>query len=84
MSCRGGLDETREIMEFLARDISRDTYVNVMDQYRPCGTASQYPPIDRRLLQEEYQEALRAAEVAGLTRLDERDWLGIVKRLLGG
>ena len=30
---------TREIMEFLAREVSPDTYVNVMGQYRPCGRA---------------------------------------------
>jgi len=78
----GGLDETREILRFLAQDVSRNTYVNVMDQYRPCGKAYQYPPIDRRLTNEEFQEALKLAEDAGLHRLDEKDWLGIVKRLL--
>jgi len=78
----GRLDETREILRFLAQDVSRNTYVNVMDQYRPCGKAHQYPPIDRRLTNEEFREALRLAEDAGLHRLDEKDWLGIVKRLL--
>ena len=78
----GGLDETREILRFLARDVSRNTYVNVMDQYRPCGKAHQYPPIDRRLTNEEFQEALRLAEDAGLHRLDEKDWRGILKRLI--
>jgi len=80
----GGLAETGEILRFLAREVSRDTYVNVMDQYRPCGKAYQYPPIDRRLTNDEFQEALRLAEEAGLHRLDERDWLGIFKRLLNG
>jgi putative pyruvate formate lyase activating enzyme len=80
----GSLDETREILQFLASEVSTDTYVNVMDQYRPCGTASQFPPIDRSLTQEEYQEALRAAGDAGLQRLDEKDWGGILQRLLGG
>jgi len=77
----GGLGETREILQFLAREISPDTYVNVMDQYRPCGKALQYPPIDRQLTNDEFQEALRLAAEAGLHRLDEKDWLGIVKRL---
>ena len=80
----GGLDETGEIMRFLARKVSRDTYVNVMDQYRPCGKAYQCPPIDRRLSNAEHQEALGLARDAGLRRLDERDWLRIVKKLLGG
>jgi putative pyruvate formate lyase activating enzyme len=78
----GGLDETREILQFLAREVSPATYVNVMDQYRPCGKANQYPPIDRQLTHDEFQEAIRLAGEAGLQRLDEKDWMGIVRRLL--
>ena len=37
----GGLDETREILRFLAQEVSPDTFVNVMPQYRPEGLASQ-------------------------------------------
>ena len=77
----GGLDETREILRFLARKVSVDTYVNVMDQYRPCGRANQFPPLDRRLTNDEYQEALKMARDAGLQRLDEKDWLRILKKL---
>ena len=77
----GGLDETREILRFLANEVSVDTYVNVMDQYRPCGRAHEYPPIDRRLDHEEFQEALRLAREAGLKRLDEKDWLRILRKL---
>jgi len=79
----GTIEETREIMKFLAREVSVDTYVNVMDQYRPCYKAYKTPPIDRGLTNEEYQEAVRAAEDAGLHRLDEKDWGLIVKKLLG-
>jgi len=78
----GGLGETREIVRFLAREVSAATYVNVMDQYRPCGTAHQYPPIDRRLTHDEFQEALKLAEEAGLQRLDEKEWARILKKLL--
>ena len=80
----GGLDETREILRFLAREVSAATYVNVMDQYRPCGKAHQYPPIDRRLTNDEFQAALKLAREAGLHRLDEKDWTGILKKLLIG
>ncbi len=34
-----GLAGTEAVMAFLATEISADTYVNVMDQYRPCGSA---------------------------------------------
>ena len=77
----GCLEETREILRFLAQEISVDTYVNVMDQYRPCGEAKQCPPIDRRLTNDEYQAALKMAKNAGLHRLDERDWLRILRKL---
>jgi putative pyruvate formate lyase activating enzyme len=77
----GGLEETREVLRFLACEVSVDTYVNVMDQYRPCGKAYQCEPIDRRLSSDEYQEALKMAEDAGLHRLDEKDWLRILRKL---
>jgi putative pyruvate formate lyase activating enzyme len=77
----GGLEETREVLRFLAQGVSVDTYVNVMDQYRPCGKAYQCEPIDRRLSSDEYQEALKMAKDAGLHRLDEKDWLRILRKL---
>lgn len=61
---------TREIMEFLAEKISKDTYVNVMDQYHPCGKAIADPTINRRITRSEYAEAVRWAREAGLHRLD--------------
>jgi putative pyruvate formate lyase activating enzyme len=77
-----GIKETREILRFLANEISKDTYVNVMDQYRPCGRATKFPPIDRRLTHEEFQKAMDAAREVGLIRLDERDWVRILRKLI--
>jgi putative pyruvate formate lyase activating enzyme len=64
---------TEEIMEFLAKEISSNTYVNVMDQYRPCGGAHRDEFINRRLHSKEYRDAVSAATSAGIARLDERD-----------
>jgi putative pyruvate formate lyase activating enzyme len=75
------LAEAGEIFSFLAKEISPDTYVNVMDQYRPCGMAYKRPPLDRPLSAAEYREALLLAGNAGLRRLDQRNWSGILKRL---
>jgi len=69
----GGLAGTRELMRFVAKEISPNTYVNIMDQYRPCGNAYKYPPIDRSITHDEYEEALKAAEEEGITRLDSRE-----------
>ena len=62
----GGLDETREILRFLARQISADTFVNVMSQYRPEGLARQHPAIAWPLTPREYREAVTIAREARL------------------
>jgi putative pyruvate formate lyase activating enzyme len=63
---------TDEVLAFLAKEVSRDTYLNLMDQYRPCYRAGDYPEIARPLAREEYQAALASAARHGLTRLDRR------------
>lgn len=63
---------TAGIVDFLAREISKDTYINIMDQYRPCYHADSLPSLDRRITAQEYQEAVQLALTAGLYRLDER------------
>ncbi|MBN1266518.1 MAG: radical SAM protein [Anaerolineales bacterium] len=68
----GGLAGTPDIVRFLAEEISTDTYLNLMDQYRPCHQAALHPLLNRCITREEYQAALAAAQTAGLTRLDER------------
>jgi putative pyruvate formate lyase activating enzyme len=61
---------TLEVVRFLAEEISRDTYVNIMEQYRPCAGAFDKPPLDRRITRAEYWEAREAARSAGLIRID--------------
>lgn len=63
---------TDDILRFLAEEISPDTYINLMDQYRPAYRAHEYPPLDRPLAGEEYRAALELAEKHGLRRLDQR------------
>jgi putative pyruvate formate lyase activating enzyme len=63
---------TREVMKFTASEISTDTYVNVMPQYRPCGEVHGEADAGRRITEAEYREAVEAAVEAGLRRLDER------------
>jgi putative pyruvate formate lyase activating enzyme len=66
------LSSTRQAMRFLAREISPNTYVNVMNQYRPCGRAFEHPSINRSVTRVEYARALETAQEEGITRLDER------------
>ena len=64
-------EDINKVMEFLARSLSRNTYVNVMSQYRPCGRAREMPPLAEALSPLEYDQAVREAKAAGITRLDK-------------
>ena len=66
-----GLAGTDVIVRFLRDEISPDTYINVMAQYRPCYRAHNLPPLDRCLTNQAYAEAVQLAQNAGL-RLDQR------------
>jgi putative pyruvate formate lyase activating enzyme len=63
-----GVAGTREIIAFIARRVSANSYVNIMDQYRPLYRAGEYPEIDRRITSREYREAIEIAKDAGLHR----------------
>jgi putative pyruvate formate lyase activating enzyme len=65
----GHLDETREILKFLADEISAHTFVNVMDQYRPCYRAREFASINRGITPAEFAEALESGRQAGLSRI---------------
>ena len=76
----GQTDEAEAIMQWLADDVSPDTYVNVMGQYQPqyqVGEVARdgkprYESINRRPTDREIAAAHRAAHTAGLSRLDAR------------
>lgn len=61
---------TRDILQFIAEELSKTTYVNIMRQYRPEYRAREFKDIDRRLTAAEYTEALAWAKEFGLTNLD--------------
>lgn len=61
---------TRDIMKFIHDAVSPATYVNVMAQYRPCGTARKTPGLERPVSVQEFRQALQAAKEEGITRLD--------------
>jgi len=63
-----GLAGTCNIMEFIARELSPDSYVNVMAQYRPMFKGVEHPKIGRALNSLEYREAVQLAREAGLYR----------------
>ena len=76
-----GLAGTREIMRFLAKEVSQDTYVNVMSQYRPCGEADNFPELRRSITAGEFRQAVSMAQEEGIHRLDERRLVQLFKWL---
>lgn len=69
----GEIAGTESIMRFLATEVSRDTYVNVMGQYYPAGrvSAAQFVEINRRISRAEYARAVEAAHRVGLWRIED-------------
>jgi len=61
---------TKEIVEWIAENLPKDTYLNIMSQYTPTYKASEYPAINRRIIRREYAEAVGWAESAGLTNIE--------------
>ncbi len=61
----GDISGTAELMKFIAREISPNSWVNIMDQYHPAYFAYRYPEINRRVTRKEFLEALAAAREIG-------------------
>ena len=70
-----GLAGTSRVMEFIASELSPDTYVNIMNQYHPCFKAAEYPPLNRRITMTEFNEAVEIAREEGIRRLGGQMWL---------
>jgi putative pyruvate formate lyase activating enzyme len=67
-----GIAGSDGVLAFIANEISRNTYLNLMDQYRPCYRADDYPELGRPLTAAEYRAVLDTAVRLGLRRLDHQ------------
>lgn len=65
----GELAGTSQVLKFLADEISTETWVNLMDQYRPCYQAGRFPELDRRPSLRELRAARQTAKRLGLHHL---------------
>ena len=61
---------TKGVIEWIAKNLPRNTYLNIMSQYTPYFKAKHYPAIARRITREEYRETLLWAKEAALTNID--------------
>jgi putative pyruvate formate lyase activating enzyme len=60
---------TREVIQWIAENLPKDTYLNIMAQYTPTYRAFEFREISRPITRKEYEEAMRWAREAGLTNL---------------
>ena len=63
------LSGTEKIMRFICNEISENTYVNIMAQYRPEYKADKFPPLTRSVTNKEFQKAIEIAKRVGLKRI---------------
>lgn len=64
----GGLARSEIVLRFIAGKLSRDSYVNIMDQYRPCHRAGSHPELRRGITPDEFERVLACARSLGLHR----------------
>ena len=69
-----GLAGTEEVVRFLAKEVSANTYLNIMAQYHPCYKAFDMPQLARPLHSQEFYEAIDLAHQQGLYRLDKHQF----------
>jgi len=73
---------TQEVVCFLAREVSTNTYLNIMAQYHPCYKAFNVPSLEHPISKQEYQEAIDLAHQQGLHRLDKHHFLPPLRFIL--
>lgn len=61
------LTDSKKCLEFIANEISKNSFVNVMEQYYPAHRANEYPELNRRISPEEYHCAIRELYQLGLS-----------------
>ena len=64
------VSRSAEIMKWIATYLPKNTYVNIMSQYRPTYKPFDHEKINRRITRTEYLTVVNAAKDAGLTNLD--------------
>lgn len=79
-----GMNETEGILHFIREQISVDCYINIMDQYRPCGSVSRtenFPELQKEIGVTLYETAVKRAGELGLRRLESKELSRLLKML---
>ena len=59
---------SKAVIDFVADEISSDSYLNIMDQYRPAYHANKHAELNRRITPSEYKDVVDYAINKGLNR----------------
>lgn len=59
---------SKKVLDFIANEISKNSYVNIMDQYRPAYLANQFTELNRPINEKEFFEVINYAKQIGLHR----------------
>uniref|UniRef100_A0A832G6H9 Radical SAM protein n=1 Tax=Ignavibacterium album TaxID=591197 RepID=A0A832G6H9_9BACT len=59
---------SEKVLDFVADEISKNTYINIMDQYHPAYKSNEYSELNRIIKSDEYQKVLEYAMLKGLNR----------------
>ena len=62
----GNVSQALGVMDWVKANLPEDTVISLMSQYTPCAEAREYPTINRRLSEREYNIVLDYAEKSGL------------------
>ncbi|MCX8028425.1 MAG: radical SAM protein [Brevinematales bacterium] len=64
-----GIAGSYEVLKFISEEISTNTFINIMKQYRPLFKAYKYNEISRRIYEEELYEVVNIAKEMGFKRI---------------
>jgi len=59
---------SEKVLKFIAEKISKDSFVNIMSQYRPSYKANEYPELAQRITSNDMVNVLEVAKDLGLQR----------------
>ncbi|MBT6049658.1 MAG: radical SAM protein [Candidatus Scalindua sp.] len=62
----GNVASSKEIIDFIVNEVSGNTFINIMEQYRPSYNAHNYPEINRPVTQQEFSKVYEYAKSQGL------------------
>jgi len=67
---------SQKVLEFIANNISKNSYISIMAQYHPAHLAFEFPELSRRISKSEYDAVLNMADKLGLKRGWRQDFWG--------